>query len=540
MPEQVEIESGQKREIASALHSKEQREGRLLRESRRIHFIRAAIVGLAAGVLSVLFRLSLQWVESLRDSVLPALGGWPGLFVLLPVSVLLVVIARLLVVRFSPDAAGSGIPHVKAVLLDLKPIHGVRIILVKFIGGLCALGAGLSLGREGPTVQMGAAVGERIASALKVPKRSQRQLIACGAGAGLAAAFNAPLAGFIFVIEELQREMSPLTYGTAFIAAVASDIVTRMISGQGPDFQVRGYPAPPLSALPLVALTGIVMGLVGVLYNRSLLQSVRKMRALEKRRRWQVVCCIGGLAALLMIFLPLSAGSGRLAASAALSGDLGKDLTILFLVFLFLAKFSFTIASYATGVPGGIFAPLLAIASLGGLCLGRLFASFTPSIAPYPGVFGIIAMSAMFAASVRAPITGIVLILEMTANHEQLFALSVASLCAYLVAEYLREKPVYEALLELDLMSGGETSAKHEEPLLLEATVEPGSAADGKRLKDIGILPGCLVVLVRRAGREIVPMAGMILKPGDEVSLLISSEEDKQNLTTESLSLFRG
>src|SRR5262249_7414931 len=149
-----------------------------------------------------------------------------------------------------------------------------RVLPVKFAGGALAICAGLSLGREGPTVQMGAAVGQAVGQTLRVPPRSRQTLIAAGAGARLAAAFHGPLAGLGFVLEELQRDFSPHIFGTALVAAVTADVVTRTVSGQTPSFHVTGYPVPPLPALPIFALLGLIAGLAGVLYNRSLLGSL--------------------------------------------------------------------------------------------------------------------------------------------------------------------------------------------------------------------------------------------------------------------------
>jgi len=219
----------------------------LLRERRQYHFLRDALVGLLAGIAAVLFQAALFYTEGLRNPLLSWLRMFPywGWMVLPVIGAGMGALAGYITSRFAPEASGSGIPHVKAVLLQLRPMRWQRILPVKFIGGVLAIGAGFSLGREGPTVQMGAAIGKMLSHVLKVPKRSRSQLVA--AGAGLAAAFNAPLAGFIFAIEELQREMSPLTYGTALIAAAVGDIVTRTFTGQLPSFHISGYSTPPLT-----------------------------------------------------------------------------------------------------------------------------------------------------------------------------------------------------------------------------------------------------------------------------------------------------
>jgi len=333
----------------------------MLREHRQYHFLRAAIVGLLAGMAAVLFQAALFYTEGFRYTLLSWLRAFPtwGWIVLPIIGAVMGGLAGFITSKYAPETSGSGIPHVKAVLLQLRPMRWQRILPVKFIGGILAIGAGFSLGREGPTVQMGAGVGKMLSQLLNVPKRSRSQLVAAGAGAGLAAAFNAPLAGFIFTIEELQREMSPLTYGTALIAAVVGDIVTRTFTGQLPSFHISGYPIPPLAALPLFAVLGVLCGVMGVLFNRSLLRSLRLSHSLKRWPAWRRAALVGVIVGLLAWWLPSSIGGGHSTAELVLRGQsytlLAGHMTLLklvgFLSLLLVVKFVLTIISYSTGDP---------------------------------------------------------------------------------------------------------------------------------------------------------------------------------------------
>ena len=409
--------------------------------------------------------------------------------------------------------------------MHVRVLNWRRLLPVKFLGGVLAIGAGLSLGREGPTVQMGAAVGKAIGEWMHLPRRSRIQLIAAGAGAGLAAAFNAPLAGFIFVIEELQRELSPLTYGTALIAAVVADIVTRSLTGQLPSFHISGYPMPSLSALPLFAVVGVLAGLLGVAFNQSLLWTLRRFHSWTRMPRWARRAAVGVLAGLLAWWLPQAVGGGHGTAEALLGGKYAAVGFIGFLLLLFIAKFLLTVLSYGAGVPGGIFAPLLVLGALVGLLTGQVSGLALPSLAHTPAAFAVIGMAAAFAAIVRAPLTGIVLILEMTNNYEQLFPLLVACMIAFLVAERLHNKPIYEALLEYDLeRTGYSTHPQATEPVTMELAVEPHSAMDGRRVRNLGLPEGCLLVMINRGGRETVPSGGSRLLAGDHVTVFVSGD----------------
>ena len=499
---------------------------RFLTERRQTHFVRAAVVGLLAGALALLFEWSLFLVEEARGWLLGALhphAGW-GWAILPIVSGLLCGAAGWLTHRFAREASGSGIPHVKAVLLQVRRFNWKRVVPVKFVGGVLGIGAGLSLGREGPTVQLGAAVGEAVAEVLRVPRRSRTHMIACGAGAGLAAAFNAPLAGFIFVIEELRRELSPITYGTALIAAVAADMVTRTFYGQMPSFRIYGYPTPPLSALPLVAVVGLLAGLGGVLFNRTLLWTLDWFERWQRLPAWTRAASVGILVGLIAWWLPEAVGGGHRSAERILRGEFAGHEVIGFLLILLVVKFGLTMLSYGCGVPGGIFAPLLVVGALLGLITGQVAVLIVPGIASAPAAFGVLGMAAYFSAVVRAPLTGIVLIVEMTANYEQMFALAVACLVAYAVAEQLGDRPIYEALLLRDLRRSGVVEPHVEEPTLASKVIEPGSSLDGRRLRDAGLPAGCLLVTITRGGRELVPSGQTRLQAGDEVVAAISGD----------------
>ncbi|GMU80448.1 MAG: sodium:proton antiporter [Planctomycetota bacterium] len=518
-------------------HAQSEPKGRVtLFERRQHHFIRAAVVGLLAGAVALLFQWSLYSAETARQALLNSLHVHPmwGWAVLPLIGGVVGGLVGWLTVAIAPESAGSGIPHVKAVLLYLREFRWARVLPVKFIAGVLGIGAGLSLGREGPTVQLGAAVGKGVGVLLRVPRRSRMHLITCGAGAGVAAAFNAPLAGFIFVIEELRRELSPVTYGTALIASVTADMVTRTFHGQMPSFAIHGYPMPPLSALPLVALVGLVCGLLGVVFNRGLIFGLDAYARYVPGPRWIHPAYAGILAGLVAWWLPDAVGGGHQSAERVLTGALGGIGVILA---LFVAKFALTVISYGSGAPGGIFAPLLLLGALIGLMIGQLAALVIPG-SPTPAAFAVIGMAAYFSAIVRAPLTGIVLIIEMTGNYEQMFALVVACLTAYLVAERLGDVPIYEALLQRDIARIPNASLATEgarESTILHKVVESGSKLEGKTLRDAGLPPGCLVVVIERAGSEIVPDGSTQLAVGDELVLALHGATGKMMLCIDEL-----
>ncbi len=483
-----------------------------------------------AGGVAVFFERSLNWAEGLRFELLRYLyaahptWGW----VVLPVVTGGIgACIGWLTARSCPEAAGSGIPNVKGVLAHTETMSWKRLLPVKFIGGVSCIGSGFSLGREGPTVQMGAAVGQAVGGLLRVPAQARPHLIACGAGAGLSAAFNAPLAGFIFTIEELQREFSTLTYGTALIAAVVADIVMRSMMGHAPAFSITGYATPPLTELPLFGLVGLAAGLLGVAFNMAILWTKRQSDRHIRLRPWQRAGLIGVLVGLVGWFLPEVLGTGHRVAEHVLRGDYASYDMIGFLALLFAGKFALTVLSYLAGVPGGIFAPMLLLGAVIGLAVGQMGLFLFSDLAPTPAAFAVAGMAAYFSAVVRAPLTGIVLVLEMTHNYEQLLPLLVACMIAYLVADRMNIRPIYDALLHYSLERRGPAALTAAEPTLQEFVVEPESFMDGCAIRDLGLPEGCLLVTITRAQQEIIPHGDTMLAAGDRITVVVSGRQGR-------------
>lgn len=417
---------------------------------RRRLWPRAALVGLISGALAVTFRAVLNAGDALRDALISHSHtlGWAGYFLPILFGAFCGWAGVYLVQKFAPEASGSGIPHLEAVLHGWRGLLPWRLLPVKFFGGALAITGGLALGREGPSVQMGGAAGKLVGQWTKATRRERRTLISAGAGAVLAAAFNAPLAGMMFVLEEIQKDFRPAVLTATFVACIIGDVVTRLLVGPASAFRIAEIPAPSLWALPLFVVLGLISGFFGVLFNRSLLGT---LKLFERAKNWPKGA-IGGVAGAAVgaagLFNAELLGSGHELAEHALSGHVLLQM----LPWLFLARFVLTMGSYSTGAAGGIFAPLLVLGAQLGLACGLVVQHFVPGLA-VPAAFAVVGMAAYFTAIVRAPLTGIVLIAEMTGGYSLILPLLAASLSAYAVAEFLRDTPIYEALLERSLGS---------------------------------------------------------------------------------------
>jgi CIC family chloride channel protein len=490
------------------------------RERRRRLAPRAALVGLFAGLTAAAFRRTLEACDRGREALFSLAHSLPapwGFLLAVGVCALSAGAALWLVRRFAPEVAGSGIPQLKAVLHHLRGMNWRRVLTVKFASGTLGIGAGLALGREGPTVQMGGAIGDMVSRWLRSGVRERHSLMAAGAGAGLAAAFNAPLAGVIFVLEELRRDFAPGALTAAFIASVTADVVARLLMGQTPIFHVVNSPVPPLSSLPLFLVLGLLAGLLGVVFNRTLLAS---LRLFDRAARWPLglpAALVGLVIGVIGWFAPGVLGGGGSLVESTLAGR----VAISALAGLLLLRFGMTMLSYGTGTAGGIFAPLLVIGAQAGLLVGLLGRPLFPAADSYPAAFAVVGMAALFAAIVRAPLTGIVLILEMTENYSLMLPLLISCFAAYALADLLHDEPIYEALLERDLLRSN-LRPQSTETLLVDFRVEEGAPFAGRSVADLGLPPGCLLVTVQRGLHSEIPTRSTILRTGDHVSAVIA------------------
>lgn len=415
-------------------------------EVKRRHILpKALLVGLVAGLLATAFRVALVAAERARIELLLDLPPIERIPLALLIGMTGGGLGLWLVKRFAPDAGGSGIPQLKGFVLGERGIEWRRLLPVKFFAGLLGIGGGFALGREGPTIQMGGATGLMVSQwfRVKIGEGERKALIAAGAGAGLAAAFNAPLAGVMFVLEELAGSFTPVVFVSAFLASVTADVVGRVLTGEMPVFQLHNMVAPNLRVLPAALLLGVVCGLGGVLFNRCLLKSLDLYDRL-RWPSWAIGAMAGAAVGLASGVYPDVAGTGGMLAERALAGQIALQ----WLPVLLIARFFLTMSSYGTGAAGGIFAPLLVIGALGGLAFGRVAHMAFPTWAAQPEAFAVIGMGGLLTAIVRAPLTGIVLMIELTGKYDFMLPLLACCLVAYGVAEALRDTPVYEALRE--------------------------------------------------------------------------------------------
>jgi len=409
-------------------------------------------VGVLAGAIGSVFHLVintlLDWPAHLRAAV-----DGPMLIVVAALITMAVTVGVVALVRHTaPEAGGSGVQEVEGAMAGLRDIHWARVLPLKFFAGAAAIGSGLVLGREGPTIHIGASVAAMFAERFKLDATERSGLLAAGAAAGLACAFNAPVAGVLFVIEETRRQFPyrSSTYMGVIIAAVLATVMTRLIGGLGPDLSLPA-PATPLALLPLFVLLGCLLGWVGVVLNAAILGALAFAGAAQARAPYLYPAAVGLVVGALLASFPEAVTGGE----ALIPVLVREQPGVVALLLLALVRFGTTVGSYSTGVPGGIFAPILSLAG----CVGVAFAALVSALAPHwgvmPAAFAIAAMGGLFTASVRAPLVGVVLTLELTGAYEVTLPLMTTCLTANLAAQWLGGKPIYAQLLERTLTMAG-------------------------------------------------------------------------------------
>jgi chloride channel protein, CIC family len=407
----------------------------------------APVAGAIAGLLGSIFRLALERGDRLRDALISRASGHnaPGFLLVILSCSAAAGLAAWLVRRFSPLASGSGIPLVEAVLEGKLQQPRFPLIPVKFFGGLLAMGAGLALGREGPSVQMGASSADTLARIFKRNSADRRVLLAAGAGAGLATAFNAPIAGAIFVLEELVRRFEPRIAIVALGASSAAITVAHLLLGYQPDFHVEALAFTRNNGIKvLFFVLGAVAGLAGIAYNHAILGAIA---AAERLRQWPVelrAAIIGAAVGILAWFAPGLVGGGDPMTQRVLQGV----ETLALLPLLFLLRFGLGAVSYAAATPGGLFAPMLVLGAQLGLFFGFGCQFLFSGLGIQPVAFAVVGMAAFFAGVVRAPLTGIVLVTEMTGNVTMLLPMLSACFAAMLFTTLLGNPPIYDSLRE--------------------------------------------------------------------------------------------
>jgi CIC family chloride channel protein len=412
----------------------------LLHSETQLTLVLSLAIGALVGLVTVAFILL---TGRLAAHMYPAGGsGWRRILV----PALGSLVTGYLLWRFFPNARGSGIPQTKFALFINDGNIAFRTVFGKFVCCSASLASGIALGREGPSVQVGAGLASVIARNGGLTKKQIRALVPVGCSAALAAAFNTPIAAVLFSLEEIMGDLHASVLGTAVLSSATSWMVLHLVLGDDPLFHVPGYRLVHPVEFAVYAVLGVVGGLGSVAFVKLLLK-LREMFAKFPRRSVWIQPVAGGLAVgVLGYFVPDVMGVGYSFVDKILNGDVVLKLVVL----LAILKIVATAVCYSSGNAGGIFGPSLFIGATMGAAVGSVAHAMFPAYTAGPGAYALVGMGTAFAGIVRTPLTSVIMIFEVTRDYSIIVPLMISNLIAYFISYRLQREPIYEALAHQD------------------------------------------------------------------------------------------
>ena len=398
------------------------------------------VIGAVTGLVVVAF---IVLTERLGMRLYPVSGA-PWRRLLFPVIGSLGI--GYLLYRFFPNARGSGVPQTKAALFAREGRITLRTVLGKFFCTSVTLASGIPLGREGPSVQVGAGIGSVLGRMLGLSNEQVKKLIPVGAAAAIAAAFNTPLAAVVFALEEIMGDLNAPLMGGVVLASATAWVVLRLSLGDHPLFKVPQYHLVSPAEFGVYAVLGVAGGVVSAIFAKLLLGIRARFLRLPQNTAWVQPLAGGLLVGAMGWFVPQVLGVGYGFVGDALNGDMAVRLMLVLLVLKLIA----VTVSYGTGNAGGIFGPSLFLGAMLGGAVGTLAHHFFPGSTALPGAYALVGMGAVFAGVVRAPMTSVLIIFEMTQDYAVIVPLMIANLVSLFVAALLQHDPIYEALAVQD------------------------------------------------------------------------------------------
>lgn len=484
-----------------------------------------ALVGLLGGGVVTLYRLSLSTAEKTLRRLTGAAAGDPllmGLWFAF-LALLVLVVGRLML--WEPYTQGSGIPQVDAEVMGRIDMPWHRVLAAKFVEGtLCALG-GLSLGREGPSVQLGGMSGKAVSKALKRGRGEERLLVTCGAAAGMSAAFHAPLTGVLFAVEEIHKQFTAPLIVSVMTASVVSDFLVSQVLGVRPVLTLAGFAHDlPHANYAYVLAIGAFCGLMGALHNRGMFGFQKLYDHIHVHLPYARLAVPFALAGIVAFTVPqLMCGGDAILELIERPGT----LPLATIAALLVGKYLFTSISFASGAPGGTLFPLVIMGMLVGGLFGVSCTYVTGLSSTYVPNFVALGVAGLFAGVVRAPVTAVVLVFELTGSLDALLSVSVVSIVAYVTANALDVDPFYEHLLAKLLGTTPDDPAirgASDEKILHSYNVGTGSRVEGRLIRDVPWPDGVRIVTIDRAGDEIVPTGTTRLMALDVLLIIMGND----------------
>ena len=506
------------------------------------------LVGIFSGIIVGTYTLMLKKMSIFRTFFTTNLE-FHKIFIGIAVFIIMGLVMQFMLAKY-PLISGSGIPQVSGLLTKKVKFKWFGELVTKFVGGILAIGAGMSMGREGPSVHLGALVGSGIKKLTRRSEVEEKYLVTCGASAGISSTFNAPLAGVIFSLEEIHKFFSPLLLICVMVASGTSNFVSRMILGSHTSFQYN-FILPKDIPYYVIALVTVVFCIVITITGRAfsyfllLIQKYYRKINLNNYVKMSIFMVIAYIVA--VFFSDITGGGHEL-----IEEMFGKNVMLKTIIVILILKFFYTMLCYATSAPGGIFLPMLVIGALTGKVYGEVLNHYFSIPNEIIVHFMLLGMAAYFTAVVRAPITGITLILEMTGNFSYLYMLIVVCTITYIFTELLKMEPIYERLylnmFQKQILEENEENEKiqkhvkrleilekwwknkkfgigvrpdvKDKIVTLLIPVGANSEFDNKLVKDLKLPENLLIVSVRKSGKDTIARGDTPIQSGNQLVII--------------------
>jgi chloride channel protein, CIC family len=416
-------------------------------------FLLTIAIGLSCGLVAVSFHMSIDFAQNMLIERALDAPRYTWIAWTIATPVLGGLVCGVLLQYVVPGARGSGVPQVKAAFARTPAVVPLRDAIGKFAVGALQLGSGSSLGREGPTVQICAGIASLLGRLLGVSEKTQRRLLPVGAAAGIAAAFNAPIAAVTFTIEEVVGNLDQSVLSGVIVAAALAAVLERSVLGENAVFTVPDtYGLRHASSLALYAGIGLAAAAASIAFSEGLLWLRAYFRKFGRLPPWARPAVGGGVTGVLAVLAVVLVGARGITGGgyATLGQALNGGLAWHVMLTLFAFKLVATVFSYSSGGAGGVFAPVLFIGGMLGGAIGTLDAHWFGHVDEPIGAFALVGMGAVFSGVIRAPMTSVLIIIEMTRGYSLILPLMIANMTAYVLARRFRSETLYEALLEQD------------------------------------------------------------------------------------------
>jgi CIC family chloride channel protein len=411
----------------------------------RLFLVLSIFIGVISGLLVVSFRIAISWVQILTLGSSPH----PGQARLIIVPVLMGLLVAALVQLVFPAARGSGVNQTKAALYIYNGFISFKTVIGKFITAALAIGGGFSLGPEDPSLQIGAGVASIVSRKLRLSRQRLRVFAPIGAAAGLAAAFNAPISAILFVIEEVIGQWSAAVLGSIVLSAISAVVVARTFWGSEPMFRIPSVTLSDPRELTAYALLGVIGGISASIFSKALMYLRPRLRSLPSWTFYLQPAGAGLIVGLIGFFgFPQVMGPGYEVMDQAIHGQYTWEFLLALASFKILA----TTVSFSSGTPGGMFAPTLFTGAMLGAAIGTFEKHYFPSLPVSVGSYALVGMGVLFAGFLRAPLTSVFMVLEMSGNYSIILPVILANTVAYLLSRSLQHTPIFEVFTHQDGM----------------------------------------------------------------------------------------